>query len=319
MNLEWDFRMNGYVPTDMDPQLVPGTSASAIFTGNNIVVRSNQESAFGGLDGEIGRLLWSNDPCCCEDDGSWVSSLDAELRAFAGGYYFDNSNNAFEEISGLRARTELRLYDLAMLGEGSRLTLDGLIQHDDVRGTQTEVGLYVRVPYGPSPGRRLSRMQRRMVDRIVRDVDVVASNQAIDEAAKFALTGQPISQAITIDRNTVNPEGVIEGAGADSLVIAEGSAGIIIPAGTVDMDIGQVVLGGGSGVTVVGCNTGAMANFIAPGTRPTINNSFAINSGGGLIGLDINGQGTTAAVNLIGAGDFEISHSNITNVDKRYC
>ena len=41
MNLEWDFRMNGYVPTNMDPQSVPGTSASAVFTGNNIVVRSS--------------------------------------------------------------------------------------------------------------------------------------------------------------------------------------------------------------------------------------------------------------------------------------
>ena len=65
MNLEWDFRMNGYVPTNMDPQ----SSASAVFTGNNIVVRSNQERAYWGLDGEIGRLLWANDPCC-DDDGS---------------------------------------------------------------------------------------------------------------------------------------------------------------------------------------------------------------------------------------------------------
>ena len=50
MNLDWDFRMNGYVPTNMDPQRVPGIP-TAVFTGNNIVVRSNQESAFGGLDG----------------------------------------------------------------------------------------------------------------------------------------------------------------------------------------------------------------------------------------------------------------------------
>jgi len=29
MNLEWDFRMNGYVPTNADPQPVPGTPATA--------------------------------------------------------------------------------------------------------------------------------------------------------------------------------------------------------------------------------------------------------------------------------------------------
>ena len=83
-------------------------------------MRSSQERAYWGLDGEIGRLLWSNDPCC-DDDGSWVSSLDAELRAFAGGFYFNNSAEGFEEISGPRVRTELRLYDLALLGEGQIL------------------------------------------------------------------------------------------------------------------------------------------------------------------------------------------------------
>ena len=46
MNLEWDFRMNGYVPTNTDPQLVPGTPVTAVFTNNNIVVRSGQESAY---------------------------------------------------------------------------------------------------------------------------------------------------------------------------------------------------------------------------------------------------------------------------------
>ena len=195
MNLDWDFRMNGYVPTNMDPQRVSGIPATAVFTGNNILVRSNQERAFGGLDGEIGRLLWANDPCC-DDDGSWVSSLDAELRAFAGGFYFNNSAEGFEEISGPRVRTELRLYDLAMLGEGSRLTLEGLIQHDDVRGTQAEAGLYVRVPFGPRPGHKLGRIERRMVDRIVRDVDVVVSNQTIDDPANFASTGVAIDSCL---------------------------------------------------------------------------------------------------------------------------
>ena len=98
MNLEWDFRMNGYVPTNADLQPVPGTPATAVFTNNNIVVRSGQESAYWGLDGEIGRLLWANDPCCnrrSNNCGTWVSSLDVELRAFVGGYYFNNPTAGF--------------------------------------------------------------------------------------------------------------------------------------------------------------------------------------------------------------------------------
>ena len=288
--------MNGYVPTNMDPQRVPGTSASAIFTGNNILVHSNQESAFGGLDGAVGRLLWSNIPCCCcDDDGSWVSSLDAELRAFVGGYYFDNSNEGFEEIAGLHVRTELRLYDLAMLGEGSRLTLEGLIQHDDLRGTQTEVGLYVRVPFGPRPGHKLGRIERRMVDRIVRDVDVVASNQTIDDPANFASTGVPINSVRVVDAND-DLSAEVAAAGVGSVVVVDGSAGIITEGDTTVLSNGQVVMGGGgSTLNVVGRNTGAQAQFSTPGTRPLVNgiaagtDVFQIANDSTLTGLDITG------------------------------
>jgi len=57
-----------------------------------------------------------------------MSSLDAELRVFVGGYYFNNSAKGFEEIPGPRVRAELHLYDLSLLDEGSRLTLEGFIQ-----------------------------------------------------------------------------------------------------------------------------------------------------------------------------------------------
>ena len=38
--------MNGYVPTNMDPLPVPGTPTTAVFTGNNIVVRWSQERTY---------------------------------------------------------------------------------------------------------------------------------------------------------------------------------------------------------------------------------------------------------------------------------
>ena len=315
LNVNWGFRFNGYIPGGG----AKDTSLSSDFLqGGNIVVRPGHERAYGGVDFEAERLLWFRD-ADSSSSGWRLNHLDAEIWAAAGVFHFDNAAASFESITGPRLRAELRLYDLPIIGNDSRLVISGQYEHDDVRGSVGSGMLSMRIPFGPGGGRcgsRLGSLNRRMVTPIVRDIDIITNpGLGAEEPAKFALTGQPISQAITIDGNTVDPEGVIEGAGADSLVIAEGSEGTILPAGIVDMAAGQVVLGGGSGVTVVGGNTGAMANFIAPGTRPTINNSFAVNSGGGLIGLDINGQGTTAAVNLIGAGDFEISHSNITNVD----
>ena len=297
MNLEWDFRMNGYVPTNADPQPVPGTPATAVFTNNNIVVRSGQESAYWGLDGEIGRLLWLNDPCCnrrSNNCGTWVSSLDAELRAFVGGYYFNNPTAGFEEISGTRVRTELRLYDLALLGNGSRLTLEGLIQHDNLRDTQVETGLYVRVPFGPYHGRRLGRMRRRMVDRIVRDVDVVARHRVIDEAANFASSGLSISSAGVVNAGDDLSDAVTQ-AGQNSLVVVDDSAGAIDEDDTVELSTGQVVLGGGGLLGVVGRDTGAHAQFTASGTRPLVTgidtgkDVFQIADDSSLVGLDISG------------------------------
>ena len=293
LSFERDFRLNGYVPTNLDPQLVPGRSVTAAISGDNLVVSSNQETAYWGMDGEFGQLLWFNDPCC--DDGrEWFSGLDTELRAFVGGYYFNNPTGGFDEIAGVRVRTELRLYDLALLGDGSRLTVEGLIQHDGLRGTQSEAGLYVRVPFGPSPGRRLGRMQRRMVDRIVRDADVVASNQEINEAANFASNGIAISSARVIDYDDDLSDAVTQ-AGQNSLVVVDGSAGAIDEDDTVELSTGQVVLGGGGSLAVVGRDTGTHVQFTAPGARPFVNgteddeNVFKIANDSALIGLDISG------------------------------
>lgn len=180
--------------------------------------------------------------------------------------------------------------------------------------------LTVRIPLGRGGQRscsRLSRLNRRMVTPIVRDVDIVTNAGAFgtSEAARFASTGALISQTLVVDGGTMDPESVIEGAGGNSLIIAQGDLGNILPAGEIDMPMGQMILGGGSGLAVIGGTSGAPATFVAPGTRPTIDNSIVMNSGGALIGLDINGQGATAAINLVGTGNFEIFGSNVTNVD----
>jgi len=182
-----------------------------------------------------------------------------------------------------------------MLGEGSRLTLEGLIQHDNVRGTQTEVGLYVRVPFGPSPGCRLSRMQRRMVDRIVRDVDVVANDQEIDDPANFASTGVAIDSVRVVDAND-DLSAEVAAAGEGSVVVVDGSAGTISEGDTTVLSSGQVVIGGGgSTLNVIGRNTGTQAQFSTPGTRPLVNgiasgtDVFQIANDSTLTGLDITG------------------------------
>ena len=180
--------------------------------------------------------------------------------------------------------------------------------------------LTVRIPFGRGGcrgGSRLSALGRRMVTPIVRDVDIITNaGLGNPEPARFARTGELISNAVTIDGNTADPESDIEGAGANSLVIADGSAGTILPADTSDMNVGQVIMGGGSGLAVVGANTGTTATFNAPGTRGTLQtNDQLINAAddGCLLGLDLLTTGTNDdGIVLNDDTNFLIDDVNIT-------
>ncbi len=271
LNTEWGFRANGYLPQDR-VRTVQGGNVAFLRNGNIFLQRA-EERAYHGFDVEAERLLWNMEPRCDEGcTGSWVSGLNAQVWAAAGVFHFDNTAAGFEDISGPRVRTELRLFDLPYLGNDSRLVFAGQYEHDHVRGAVTTGFLSVRIPLGRrNRSRRLSRLERRMVAPIVRDVDIV-TNAALGsvEQVKNARTGQPITGAAVIDANTPNPEAVVAGLGPNSVVVVDGSAGTISPAGTIVMNNGQVLMGGGSSLTVQGCGTGAIADFIGPGTRPTI-------------------------------------------------
>ena len=240
-----------------------------------------------------------------------------------GGYYFDNPDAVFDQIAGPRVRSELRLYDLAVLGDGSRLTLEGLIQHDQLRDTQAEGGVYIRIPFGSGPRRRMDRLQRRMADRIVRDVDVVAQRQVTDEAALFADSEFTVSSAHVVDAGD-DLSDAVAAAGANSLVVLDGSAGIISESDTTILSTGQVVLGGSGTLAVVGADTGAQVTFSAPGTRPqvtgtdTANDVFQIADDTVLAGLDIVGGNNGVygdGVTGFTIRDLDVSGANSDGVD----
>ena len=210
LSIEWDFRVNGYVPTLKQKRVGSLSTAyitlsTAYISGTNIVVQGGEERAYWGTDFEVGRLLKTFDEM----------DIDAELRGYAGGYYFDNSAPGFKEMAGTRMRVEFRMFDLPILGNGSRVVLGGQYQYDELRGSQGTGMLTVRVPLpGSRGGQRLNRFQRRMVNPIVRDIDIVL-NQARGpvEQAKLQQTGQVLNNITIIDADTVGAEGVFNVTG----------------------------------------------------------------------------------------------------------
>ncbi len=305
LSIAWDFRVNGYVPTQKMKRV--DSLTTAYLSGSNIVVQGGEERAYWGTDFEAGRLLKTFD--------EW--DIDAELRGYVGGYFFDNSAAGFKEMTGPRARVEFRMFDLPFLGNGSRVVLGGQYQYDEVRGSQGTGMLTVRVPLpGNRDSKRLNRFQRRMVAPIVRDIDIVL-NQARGpaEQAKLQLNGQVLRDITIIDADTISAESVFSSAGSDSVVLFDGSAGTIDTSTGFVFNDGQLALAGGKNISVVGCNTGVVTNFNY-GSRPTINGTvntidvFTMADNATIIGMNITGGQNGIYGN--GISGFTIACNNIS-------
>jgi len=224
MDVNWDFRINGYVP-DGSAKFAAGGGGGPtgiLFSGNNILFSTpagGEERAYYGMDAEVGRLLYL-----------FGGPLDAEIRGYVGGYYFDNDAAGFPEVAGPRARVELRMFDLPWLGPESRVVLGGEIQYDNVRDTQATGLIQVRVPLGRlfSRGSNLTPLQRRMVEPIIRDIDVVTNSTPSKAQTQIPLTRG--SNIVTVTH--VNDSGAV-GSGTfedpcGSLTSAAGSTHDIV-------------------------------------------------------------------------------------------
>lgn len=267
LSVVWEARVNGYLPNTNKqriglPAAINRRNARAAFNGNTIVLTSNGvdnfEVAYTGFDAEIGALL-----------KAWGCNNDVELRAFVGGYHFD-TNERTPNITGPRGRIELRMYDFDWLGEGSRVTLGVEGQWDRVRDEQVFALLRVRIPLG-NRNRKLTPLERRFVDRVMRDDDIVVNTDQqltpeFTEFVNFTNDGTPIGPLTLVSGRTGNvPVAVANGR---QLVVVDGSRGRINVDDSIVLRNGQTLQGAGFSVT--GRVTGAQAIFRR---RPTIRNS----------------------------------------------
>ncbi len=314
--INWGMRINGYIPED-NSQIV---STDAFLRGNQIVVSSNRETAYYGADLEGEMILWRHQRLSHMPDhtSNPITDLDAELWASAGVFYFDAYESGFEEIFGPRIRAELRLYDLGLLGDGSRLVIGGQYEYDEVRGNTTTALLSVRIPLQAIVNAVTDKptlVDRRMMTPIVRDVNVITANISREEAAVNPLTGDQISNVVTVNSNTADVPNTVTTAGNNSLVIANGDSGTINTT-NVQLQNGQVLLGGGSSITVTGAESGLPATFTAPGSRPTLTGTSALQpvvviaNNAAIIGTNLTGGSDTIQGNNVTS--FLISNNTVS-------
>ncbi|MFO0919117.1 MAG: hypothetical protein U0872_12480 [Planctomycetaceae bacterium] len=266
MSVRYEARMNGYIP-DSSAKHANDLSTTS-FTGTTVFVNGGFERAYYGLDGEVGALFWEE----------WGGNL--ELRGFVGGYWFDTGGTNFPSIAGPKGRLELRLYDLPCFGPQSRLTLGVEMQDDNVRDFQVAGLARLEIPLGIFGGTRsLTRLERRMLDRIVRDNDIVTqARQDSHEVGIDSATGRMLNNVTVVNPATADVQGTIAAAtNPNSTVIMNGDVNGVSQHYTIDgvganksliVNPNQVLRGGG--FLVIGSQTGAQAVY---GTRPTIDNT----------------------------------------------
>ncbi|MCC2111265.1 MAG: inverse autotransporter beta domain-containing protein [Hyphomicrobiales bacterium] len=320
----FDVRFNGYLPLQDEKTLTSTTAMSSVGTvaltggGTGIAMTTtttatttiSKELALWGVDGEIGMRLFGTDPA--------APGLRAELRAYAGGFYFDHADLP-GQVAGPKARLELRIDDLTSTLPGSRLTVESEFSYDDVRKDKWEVGARLRIPFGTTARvASLTPQERRMTEALERDTDIVTQNKTTTTSAANTIQESVIDNETDVALNTVaivNAGGSIStastNAGDNSLILVRGNV-----TGAQTVQGSQTVLGSGTGLQVRGATTGMVATFTDPGATPTLSGSGfnpQLQSAGSnlhIAGLNITGSGDPFDTNNNG---FRVG-SNQTNV-----
>ncbi|MFT6332719.1 MAG: hypothetical protein ACJAW3_001063, partial [Lentimonas sp.] len=192
LTINWDFRGNFYLPENGRKSTNSVMeNGSAHVQGSNIFVSAQSfETSFNGFDMEIGRKTFFFE----------------DLKIFAGYYHFWN-NDINEKVDGFRARGEYDFFSK----NGHSLSLEGEYSHDDLRSNTTFGGLRYSYRFGVSENKNknknrqytLSKIEKRMTDRIIRDVDIV-TKEVTGITKKLMTENDQEQMIIFVDNSTAN-------------------------------------------------------------------------------------------------------------------
>lgn len=313
LSVDWDIRANTYLPEGRRSHLVDSLN-TATLEGTTVVFRGGEERSLTGFDGEIGWRV----P---------VFDLDAgrTLRVYGGAYRF--YGEGVDPVQGPRVRTELTFDEIPELWEGARLTLGAELQHDGPRGTNGFASLRLRIPlqaFGSGmPAARLTPIERRMTDPVIRDIDVVTQSGdfGAPETATQTASGDTLA---VVSSGATNGQAAIQtaltNAGANSTVIMSGTfattASVTLQSGQTLMGNGSVAVRSPSGrVALLTTATGASLTGTDVGAATSTLNMAANST---LMGLTIrdtesNGAANSIAVQVTGVSGVRIINSTLSS------
>ena len=304
LSVDWAVRVNGYLPENKTTTFTGDADVSVIRPGDQIKVQIGgivQEKALPGFDGEVGYLLPIPWP-----EGAQVFD---ETRLYVGGYHFFGEGN-FESVSGPRARLEIRVYDLPVLGPGSRFMMGVEGQYDEPRGGQAFGLVSLRIPFDvfadKSRRRALKGLDRRMLQPVIRDVDVVTSDfdmptetlSALNEAGRAytkVVDVSTVAELAAINNNSDEVLAIIfTGNPADVEDMGDGDLRDIMAIGSLTLGADQTLTSAGKELRLgyVSQRLGAgIIGYTPDGTPVGLTGSIEMMSGSQVNGLRIDATG----------------------------
>ena len=283
MSADWDLRINGYGAQQHENRAIDGHYT--LYTqGTEIAILQAQEAALSGIDGEIGYRVFSTDT--------------TDVRLFAGGFTFhhedaksESGGRSFDfnyhDVSGPKARAEVNIFDLDMLGPQSRLSIDGEVSHDDVHHTSEYIGATLRIPLNDVSGggaQALGDLDRRMVDPVRRNDNVLTQYQFNKPEPVIIYNGSVRSQptntvyyaeqrsgtgAGTYTDPTTIQDAASRGPKNQFVVLTSQGGAKIDAAGTVVQSGDTIVGGGPTPFKIRGVDSGTVfAHEFAPNSSP---------------------------------------------------
>ena len=259
-----------------------------------------------------------------------------ETRVYAGGYHF-LGEDSFESVTGPRGRVEWRAYDLPVLGPGSRFMMGVEAQWDEPRGSQAFGLASLRIPFDvfsdKSKRKQLTGLDRRMLQPVIRDVDVVTSTQDITEILPaLNQAGQAYTKVVEVEAaDEAAVQAVLDDPAnqADpTLIIPKNNGGMITLANPLTLNTNQTLGGvGGNGLLTVGYQSaflppgsvghtpaGAATGFLADIGFPANNGLIAMAPDTELNGLTLDANdNATNGLRLDTAGTRNVANATIQN------
>lgn len=248
----FETRANLYLP--LGDGVAVGNAGQGVISDGALKFREIRERARPGVDLEAGFKVPD------------ISDDDTQLKLFAGSYWYGGRN--ISDMFGAKLRAELSFANVAGLPQGSTVSFGASATYDNEERFGGAVMARLRVPFGASESSAFDP-----ATQAVRRASGIRTHVGLTgdlEDAVYEINGQTAGKAVAISSASGNAAAInalLQSAGYGALVLADGSIGLD---GTLALQAGQTLLGGGGTLALRGASSGARGTLTHMGAAATL-------------------------------------------------